>query len=123
MGSAIKDILIAGGGSALTLLIVWVVSKASTGIKMSRKVDDISAALEKKIDDFVTQIQKKIEAVAERDSKRLNRVEQIVPQVARGMIVILRIHMHEETNGDIKKSLDELTETATGLMVSQKDPG
>jgi hypothetical protein len=53
--------------------------------------------------------------------KRLERIERLIPPIARALLVMLRVHMGEEVNGDVKAILKELDEVLTDGAVSQKE--
>jgi reverse gyrase len=92
------DIIIAIVSVAGTAGISWVIARVSRGTGLARIVQEMEA----------------------RQSKRTDRLEEIVPPLARGMLVMLKIHTGQETNGDVKDSLDELQKLATDMMVSRK---
>ena len=93
------DFIVAGISVVLTSGVAWVVLKVSQGTGLARLVAEIDRKY----------------------SKRLDRVETVIPPIARGMLVILKIHLGQETNGDVKESLDELQKLSTDMMVSQRE--
>lgn len=55
--------------------------------------------------------------------KRLDRLDAVVPMLARGILALLEFHIFGDTNGSkqtMKKSWDELRTITTDKMVSQK---
>ena len=56
-----------------------------------------------------------------RSPKRIDRIERLIPPMARALLVILRVHMGEEINGEMKDILKELDGVLTDGAISQKE--
>lgn len=100
------DVLLIMIGVPLTAGVTWLLSIATTGLALRKTVE--------RLERLFLEADRKLR-------KRVTRVERYIPTSARALLVILRIHLHEETNGDVKQALDGLDAVATGLMVSQPD--
>ena len=53
--------------------------------------------------------------------KRVDRLERLLPTMARALLILLRIHAGEDVNGDIKTVLNELDGVLTNGSVSLKE--
>ncbi len=56
-----------------------------------------------------------------RTPKRIDRIEKMIPPMARALLVMLRVHMGEDVNGDMKAILKELDDVLTDGAISQKE--
>lgn len=52
--------------------------------------------------------------------RRIDRLERLVPSIARALLVLLHVHRIEDTNGDVAAAENELTKIITDGSVSQK---
>jgi|GEM_PF-3997774 len=52
--------------------------------------------------------------------KRLDRLERIIPTMARALLVLLQVHVYEKPDGEAEQALTELKAILTDGSVSQK---
>jgi hypothetical protein len=82
-------------------LLTWLISSAIIGAQLGKKIGDID----------------------ERHTRRANRVDDVLPAMARGIFALLDFHLYGETNGSketMQESMKELRDITTDKMVSQK---
>lgn len=53
--------------------------------------------------------------------KRLDRIEGIIPILARGVWAILKVHINGNSDGDVVEAFRELSKAVTDGVVSQKE--
>ncbi len=55
-----------------------------------------------------------------RTPKRIDRLEKLIPPIARGLLALLEVHKGEGTNGNVKEAHEELQGLLCNQAVSQK---
>jgi hypothetical protein len=55
-----------------------------------------------------------------RSPKRIDRLERMIPPIARALLVLLDVHCVEGTNGEVKETRTELHRILSDQAVSQK---
>jgi hypothetical protein len=56
-----------------------------------------------------------------RTPKRVDGIERIIPPMARALLVLIRVHLGEKVNGEMKGVLKELDNVLTEGAISQKE--
>jgi hypothetical protein len=125
------DILLIVFGALAPGIVTLVTVIVNRGTGLSKKVEEnrkaAAALVEEAEKAWHDALEKERQATAETDrrlSKRQDRVDGILPTIARGTWAILKFHVQENkgsTDPDIISAYEELTKQVTNGIVSRKE--
>lgn len=108
-----RDILMIALGAAAPAIVTVLVLIINRGTGLSRRVAEMAREHEAALQE-----------VDRRLTKRADRVDRVLPTMARGVWAVLKFHVQEQNGArdpDIEKAYDELTKVTTDGIVSQKE--